>query len=130
MEGIRTALALGFRVRVAATLDQNDPEALREADRLSNLLDQLGIADDDQLTRPVALRGFADEGLVLEQSTMVPEVTVTASGVYWHPVGADDLDMLVDTEVFPLGAKIDRVVELFEEHAQQQASAAMVFPCA
>ncbi len=130
MEGIRTALALGFRVRVAATLDQNDPEALREADRLSNLLDQLGIAEDDQLTRPVALRGFADEGLVLEQSTMVPEVTVTASGVYWHPVGADDLDMLVDTEVFPLGAKIDRVVELFEEHAQRQASAAMVFPCA
>ncbi len=130
MDGIRTALRLGFRVRVAATIEQNDPEALREADRLSNLLDELGIAEEDQLTRPVALRGFADSGLVLEQATMVPEVTVTATGVYWHPVGADDVDMLIDTEVFPLAARIDRVVELFEEYAQRQASAAMVFPCA
>ncbi|MDQ6847294.1 MAG: radical SAM protein [Candidatus Dormibacteraeota bacterium] len=130
MDGIATAVRLGFRVRVAATIEQNDPEALREADRLSDLLDELGIAEEDQLTRPVALRGFADSGLVLEQATMVPEVTVTATGVYWHPVGADDVDMLIDTEVFPLAARIDRVVELFEEYAQRQASAAMVFPCA
>ncbi len=130
MAGIRTALELGFRVRVAATIDQNKPGALAAADQLDALLDEIGIAPEDKLTRPVALRGFADSGLVLAPETMVPEVTVTASGVYWHPVGADDADMLIDDQIFPLAPRIERIVALFEEHAQRQASAAMVFPCA
>ena len=130
LTGIRAALELGFRVRVAATVDPSDPAAIAEAEEFSSLLDELGIAPEDQLTRPIAHRGFASSGVELTQATMVPEVTVTAEGVYWHPVGADDADMLVDREIFPLAPRIERIVEFFVEHAQRQKAAAMVFPCA
>jgi hypothetical protein len=29
-------------------------------------------------------------------------VTITAEGVYWHPVGAEDADLLVTRDIFPL----------------------------
>lgn len=60
---------------------------------------------------------------------VVPEVTVTASGVYWHPVGADDPDMLIDREIFPISARITKVIALFEERRQKLETSATVFPC-
>jgi hypothetical protein len=34
---------------------------------------------------------------------LAPEVTVTADGVYWHPlVSPSDSDMLVTRQIFPL----------------------------
>lgn len=128
--GIRAAAERGFRVRVASTVDSSDALDEREAQMFDELLDDLGIAREDRLMRPLAHRGFADAGIDVIADMMVPEVTVTSGGVYWHPVGADDSDMLVDEEVFPLGERIDRVIELFERHAQRLNSAAMVFPCA
>ena len=56
---------------------------------------------NDQVIRPVAQRGFADDGLALTVETLIPEVTVTADGVYWHPVAADHDDQLVTRELVP-----------------------------
>jgi pyruvate-formate lyase-activating enzyme len=125
--GIRTARAEGFRVRVAATLP---PGHTDEAGDLHAFLDTLGIARADQVIRVVAHRGSADSGLELTTESLIPEVTVTADGVYWHPVGADHADQLITTELFPLDAAIAEVRRRFVEHRTRANQAAQWFPCA
>jgi uncharacterized Fe-S cluster-containing radical SAM superfamily protein len=127
LAGIGTALAEGFTVRVAATLVGTDAAEERE---LRAFLTGLGIAEEDQILRPLARRGFAEEGLVLTTGTLVPEVTVTADGVYWHPVGADDADQLVTGELFPLAPAIARVQDMFRAEQAGTAARARAFPCA
>ena len=130
MAGIETARDLGFRVRVAATIDAADQRSAADTERFGALLDRLGIDRADRVMRPVARRGLAARGLELVPAMLVPEVTVTVSGVYWHPVGVGDADMLVDAEIFPLADRIDQVIAMFEERAQRLATAALTFPCA
>jgi organic radical activating enzyme len=127
LDGIRLALAEGFRVRVAATVYS---DATADVVAFHELLDKLGIPRKDHVVRPVAKRGFADDGLALTVETLVPEVTVTAEGVYWHPVGADHADQLVTTEPFPLADAINEVRRRFAEYRTVAASAAQSFPCA
>lgn len=130
LEGIRTARQLGFRVRVAATVDASHRGYEQNERELGSFFDNLGIDHDDQLVRPLAHRGFATTGIELAPETMVPEVTVTTDGVFWHPVGVDDPDMLIDREIFPISERITSVIALFEEHRQRLETAATVFPCA
>ena len=125
--GIRTAQAEGFRVRVAATLE---PERFTELGPFRAFLDGLGIAHNDQVIRALAHRGVADTGLELTVESLIPEVTITAEGVYWHPVGADHDDQLVTRELFPLRAAIDEVTRRFVAHRAKADAAAQWFPCA
>jgi pyruvate-formate lyase-activating enzyme len=125
--GVRTALDEGFRVRVAATLVTPD---LAEERQLREFLDGLGIAVEDQVLRPLARRGEATDGMVLSPATLQPEVTVTADGVYWHPVGADDDDQLVTTKVFPLADAIADVRDRFIDYRRQADDVARAFVCA
>jgi len=127
LAGIRTALGEGFTVRVAATLVGTDPD---EEAELRSFLGGLGIPAEHQVLRPLAHRGFAEEGLTLTTETLVPEVTVTTQGVYWHPVGADDADQLVTAELFPLAPAVLRVQELFREQRASGDARARSFPCA
>lgn len=128
-EGIVTALGLGFRVRIATTLTPDVDEWSQEV-AIRAHCDQLGIPYQDQIIRKQASRGFADEGLVLTQQSLIPELTVTADGVFWHPVGADDADMLVSKEIFPLDTAIKRVRELMAEQFARRQAMAEVFVCA
>lgn len=125
--GIQTALALGFVVRVAATVSS---VAGADAAELSAYLSGLGIPREDQLIRPLARRGFSDEGVVLTVESLLPEVTVTADGVYWHPVGADDADQLVTKEIFPLRDAVELVTDRFRAHRLAADQEAQLFPCA
>jgi MoaA/NifB/PqqE/SkfB family radical SAM enzyme len=127
LDGIKIALAEAFTVRVAATLVSTEPAEER---KLRAFLTGLGIAEEDQILRPLAKRGFAGEGLVLTTETLVPEVTVTAEGVYWHPVGADDADQLVTAELFPLAPAIGLVQDLFRAQQEAMHARARSFPCA
>jgi organic radical activating enzyme len=127
--GIRLALEEGFRVRVAATVADDERQSA-EIEAFRRLLDDLGIAPDDQLIRPVARRGFADDGVELTVETLIPEITVTADGVYWHPVAADHADQLVSRELFPLAAAIAEVRARFTAYRQDTVAAADRFPCA
>ena len=127
LAGIRTAVSAGFRVRVAATVDLDDAAEERA---LRDLLTREGIGAADQVVRPVARRGFAERGVAVTVESVVPEVTVTADGVFWHPVGADDADQLVTREIFPLAAAIERVRSRFEHQREQAQRAARLFPCA
>lgn len=125
--GIRTALDEGFRVRVAATIAPGEDS---DAEAFHSFLDRLGIPVQDQVIRPVARRGVAGQGVALTVDTLIPEVTVTAEGVYWHPVGADHLDQLVTREIFPLAAAIEEVRRRFTEYRRGAIEAAESFPCA
>ncbi len=128
-DGIVMALSEGFRVRVAATVAPSEADAAEEAD-FHQLLDGLGVPRQDQLIRPLAKRGFAEDGMALTVEALLPEVTVTADGVYWHPVGADHLDQLVTRELFPLRTAIEEVERRFTDYRQALSVGAERFPCA
>lgn len=121
--GIALARSLGFRVRVAATTHTRE-----QAVAMRSFLTSEGVPTADQLVRPVALRGEAREGLPLQRSELEPELTITASGAYWHPVGATDADFLVAREVGPLSDLVARVRAMREEDGAASRVAA-VFHC-
>src|SRR5215813_3631722 len=113
--GIQYARSQGFRVRLAATVSTDD-----EAREFSEFLDEEKIAAEDRLIRRIALRGAATEGLAVARADLVPEVTITAEGVYWHPVGAEDDDLFVTRDIFPLAdsfAAVRRAFALEREHS-------------
>lgn len=125
--GIRTAVGEGFTVRVAATLTTDDRH---EEAELRMFLDSLGIRRHDQVVRPLAREGAAENGLELTTETLIPEITVTAGGVYWHPVAADDEEQLVTRDIFPLDAAVDLVRERYRGYREHADAAARSFPCA
>ena len=125
--GIQLAAAEGFRVRVAATIPS---DRLQESGVLRTFLDDLGIDRCDQVIRVLAHRGFAEDGVELSTTSIIPEVTVTTSGIYWHPVGAGDADFLVTPTVFPLREAIARVRDQYAEIRRQSDEAVSRFPCA
>jgi len=127
VEGIRIAQQEGFRVKVAATLPA---EQLHELEPFHDFLDTISIAREDQVIRALARRGVSETGIELTVESLIPEVTVTADGVYWHPVAADHEDQLVTRELFPLKDAIDEVRARFVKHRQRADAAAAWFPCA
>ncbi|GAB3416162.1 radical SAM protein [Flindersiella endophytica] len=128
LDGVETARTEGFRVRVAATVDAGTPPA--DLAVFHDLLDTLGVGREDQIVRPVAKRGFAETGITLTRETLIPEITVTANGVYWHPVGADHADQLLTHQPFPLANAIDKARRLYVEYRRTTHTVAQRFPCA
>jgi pyruvate-formate lyase-activating enzyme/TusA-related sulfurtransferase len=123
--GIERARAEGFRVRLAATVSDD-----AEAQEFSRFLDARQIRAEDRVIRRIALRGAAAQGLALVRADLVPEITITAEGVYWHPVGADDADLFLTAEIFPLAdafAALRRALDREREHGRRLAS---IFNCA
>jgi hypothetical protein len=60
--------------------------------------------------RPLAKRGFSREGVAVGRESLEPEVTVTAQGVYWHPLTfPGDVDLQVKEEMFPLADAVERI---------------------
>jgi len=124
-EGIQRARELGFRVRLAATVSTD-----AEAEEFRQFLDAEQIAEEDRVIRRIALRGVANEGVAVTRADLVPEVTITAEGVYWHPVGAEDNDLLVTREIFPLVESFAAVRRAFEREREHADKLAKIFNCA
>jgi Radical SAM superfamily/4Fe-4S single cluster domain len=124
-EGIQRARTLGFRVRLAATVSTD-----AEAEEFRQFLDDEKIAVEDRVIRRIALRGSASEGVAISRSDLVPEVTITTDGVYWHPVGAEDADLLVTRDIFPLAESFDAVRRAFEHEGEHAHKLARIFNCA
>lgn len=124
-EGIQRARELGFRVRLAATVSTDD-----EAEEFRQFLDEEKIAEEDRVIRHIALRGAATEGIAVARADLVPEVTITAEGVYWHPVGAEDADLLVTRDIFPLSESFAAVRRAFEREREHGHKLAQIFNCA
>jgi len=124
-EGIQRARAQGFRVRLAATVSTE-----AEAEEFRQFLDAEKIAAEDRVIRRIALRGAAGEGVAVTRADLVPEVTITAEGVYWHPVGAEDADLLVRRDIFPVSESFAAVRRAFEREGEHANKLARIFNCA
>jgi pyruvate-formate lyase-activating enzyme len=124
-EGIQRAREHGFRVRLAATVSSD-----AEAEEFRQFLDGEKIAEEDRVIRRIALRGSASGGLAVTRADLVPEVTITAEGVYWHPVGASDADLLVTNEIFPLSEAFAAVRRAFDREGEHANKLARIFNCA
>lgn len=98
--GIKRLLACGIHVCISTT---ETPANSAHLDELHAFRRELGISDQDHLVRPLAKRGFSREGLDVRRESLEPEATITAEGVYWHPLTfPGDADMWVREEIFPL----------------------------
>ncbi|MGH9105308.1 MAG: Rv1681 family radical SAM protein, partial [Acidimicrobiales bacterium] len=86
MDGIAALVGLGLAVRVAMT---ETPENTGEIAELAALLARLGVPADAFVVRPLLRRGLSEAGIDITAASTVPELTVTADGLYWHPAGAD-----------------------------------------
>ena len=124
-EGIERARAEGFRVRLAATVSTD-----AEAEEFRRFLDAYDVSEEDRVIRRIALRGFATQGISLAKADLVPEVTITAEGVFWHPVGAEDNDLLVSREIFPLTDSFAAVRRAFDREFDHERRLARIFNCA
>ncbi len=125
--GIRVAIAEGFRVRVAATIASSHNAKLGE---LHDFFDGLEIPRSDQVIRPVAFQGVANDGVTFTRESLIPEVTVTADGVYWHPVAATDDRALVTTQITPLRPALSEISRLFRAQWAAATAATSMFSCA
>ena len=97
----------GIHVRVGTTETPVNAAHLAE---LAAFLHDLGIPEEDHISRPVARRGFAAEGMEVGTDTLAPELTLTVNGVFWHPLASpSSTDMQVCPQVFPLAAAVERV---------------------
>jgi organic radical activating enzyme len=123
--GIQRARAEGFRVRLAASVSTDeDEEAFRR------FLNAEAVAPGDRIIRRIARRGFAQAGVVVSRADLVPELTITCDGVYWHPVGAEDEDLLVTAEIFPLAAAFEKAREAVAREQEYGNRLAKIFYCA
>ena len=131
--GIRFARELGLPLRVAMT---ETPENRAEVSQLAGLLAGLGIEGADFAVRPLVQRGFAagvEHGIEVSEGVMAPELTVTADGVHWHPVGADlesSPDFLVARGQVPLAEAKRAVIERFLELRLEDGTLPAAFRCA
>jgi pyruvate-formate lyase-activating enzyme/TusA-related sulfurtransferase len=124
-KGIELARAEGFRVRLAATVSSD-----AEAEEFRSFLDVHQVSEENRVIRRIALRGSAREGIALARADLVPEVTITAEGVFWHPVGAEDGDLLVRRDIFPLAESFAAVRRAFDREHEHQHRLARIFNCA
>src|SRR4029077_1799503 len=124
-KGIELVHAEGFRVRLAATVSTDT-----EAEEFRSFLDAHQVSEENRVIRRIVLRGSATEGIALARADLVPEVTITAEGVFWHPVGAEDNDLLVSRQIFPLADSFAVVRRAFDREHDHQRRLAKIFNCA
>ena len=123
--GVQIARTEGFRVRLAATVSTDE-----EGEEFRRFLDAQHISERDRVIRRIALRGLATDGVALARADLMPEITITAEGVFWHPVGAEDADLLVTSDIFPLAEAVAAVRRAFERESEHGRRLTTIFNCA
>jgi uncharacterized Fe-S cluster-containing radical SAM superfamily protein len=127
LEGISLAQSLGFRVRVAATLYDEDRSGVAE---LHRRLDDMGVLAEDRLIRPVAAEGFAETGLHVSIDTLDPEPTITADGAWWHPVAVTNPNLRIADAPLPIAEVFAVVTDTVAAQDAAARSGRSVFRCA
>ncbi|MBU7599152.1 radical SAM protein [Streptomyces sp. P38-E01] len=111
LDGIRHLIDLGLPPRVALT---ETPENTHEVPAVAELLAGLGLPADHFAVRPLLRRGFSDTGVEIGEDSSIPELTVTADGLHWHPAGAD-LGTSPDLHLAPAGTPLATGQQLVTE---------------
>jgi hypothetical protein len=104
-----------------------------EVGELRELLAGVGIEGGDFAVRPLVKRGLADNGVEVSDTEMVPELTITADGAHWHPVGGDvdsSPDLVLARGEVTLAEAKRRVVERFLRLRQRDGSLPEALQCA
>jgi sulfatase maturation enzyme AslB (radical SAM superfamily) len=114
VEGIKLLQERGFRVRLSTT---ETPANSAHLGKVCEFHRAMGIPDEDHFVRPLAKRGYSDEGLELDMSNLLPEVTANLDGVFWHPLSTD-ADMRVSKKLFPLATAVKRIRDQLAVMAQ------------
>jgi TusA-related sulfurtransferase len=127
LSGISDARSLGFRVRVAATLFDEDPAGV---EALHRRLDDEGIAAEDRVIRPVAREGFAETGVPVSIDSLEPEPTITADGAWWHPVAVTNPHLRVADAPVPVAEVFGVVRDALAVQDAAARSGREVFRCA
>lgn len=127
LDGIALATSLGFRVRVAATLYDEDPVGVAA---LHRRLDEESIPVEDRVIRPVAQEGFADGGIHVSLDTLEPEPTITADGAWWHPVAVTNPHLRIADSPLPLTEVFGVVRDTLAVQDAAAAAGREVFRCA
>ncbi|MGH2588470.1 MAG: radical SAM protein [Dehalococcoidia bacterium] len=109
LEGIATLQRLSLPVVIGST---ETPVNAHRLDGLRAFVASLGIPAERHFVRPLARRGYSDEGIEVTAQDLEPEVTVSVDGVYWHPLACED-DLLITRRIFPFGEAMDRLHEMF-----------------
>ena len=130
LAGIGFARRLGLPLRVAMT---ETPDNREEVGALRSLLEGYGVVGGDFAVRPLVARGFSSTGMEVSEAVMVPELTVTADGLHWHPVGGD-LESSPDFLVAPAGTSLAEgkrlITQRFLELRQADGTLPDAFHCA
>jgi Radical SAM superfamily len=124
--GIALLRELGFRVRVAATVDEADSA---EEAGFHARLDADGIPPEDRLVRRVARTGFADHGIELSIDNLWPEPALAADGAWWHPVAIAEPDMQVASTPLPLVTVLAVIRATLNDPRRDRGSALAAFRC-
>jgi organic radical activating enzyme len=124
--GIALLRELGFRVRVAATVDEADAD---EELGFHRRLDDDGIPEEDRLVRRVARTGFADHGVALSVDTLWPEPALTADGAWWHPVAITEPEMQVASVPLPLVTVLAVIRATLNDPSRDRSAALAAFRC-
>ena len=130
MAGIEVGRSLGVPMRAAMTETEANAGEVGE---LRDLLARVGIEGEDFAVRPLVKRGFADDGIEVSDAVMVPELTITADGAHWHPVGGDvdsSPDLVIARGEVTLAEAKRRVVERFLRLRQRDGSLPEALQCA
>jgi MoaA/NifB/PqqE/SkfB family radical SAM enzyme len=114
VESIKLLQEQGFRVRLSTTETPANSAHLEEVCEFHRSLD---IPDEDHFIRPLARRGYSKEGLELDMTNLLPEVTINLDGIFWHPLSTD-ADMQVSKKIFPLAAAVERIRQQLDVMAQ------------
>jgi MoaA/NifB/PqqE/SkfB family radical SAM enzyme len=123
VEGIQLLQERGFRVRLSTT---ETPANSANLEEICTFHRGLGIPDEDHFIRPLAKRGYSKEGIELDMTNLLPEVTVNLDGVFWHPLSTD-ADMQVSRKIFPLATSVERIQQQIDEIARTGSSKLMTF---
>jgi predicted phosphodiesterase len=130
IDGIRQAVELGLPVRVGMT---ETPDNAAEVPDVARLLAGMGVPAQQFAVRPLLRRGLSAAGMDITQDTTIPELTVTADGLHWHPAGADAAtspDMLLAGPGSTLADGKRLVAERFFAARQADGSLPRPYQCA
>lgn len=114
IEGIRTLQEHGFRVRLSTT---ETPANTDHLDAICAFHREMGIPEADHFIRPLAKRGYAREGIEVDKASLVPELTASIDGIFWHPL-TTDADLQVSKKLFPLANAYECITQQLDELAR------------
>ncbi len=111
VEGIRLLQEHGFGVTLSTTETPANHDRL---DALCTFHRSLGIPEENHFVRPLVHHGFAETGLAVDPTNLVPEVTVNVEGIYWHPL-LTETELRVSDQLFPLAAAVMHIQQQLEK---------------